>query len=82
MPSYAEQYCYRCSHWKWTNETVEVGYCAMYSCTCATAILNHTSPTWFRKAEDAKDLPKPESPRSFTETDIGELYRKIATLSR
>ena len=79
--SYTERYCHRCSHWKWAGKG-EAGYCAIYSCACATAIFNRSgSIPRFLEAEDAVDLPK-QKPEPVVKIDIEDLYRKLLTLSR
>ena len=44
-PSHSEKYCLNCLHWK-------NNHCAIYSCSCATAIFNRTTPTYFTQRDE------------------------------
>lgn len=47
--------CEDCTHWKYNGITLFSGYCAMYSCSCNTAIYEHREPPRFLPMEGVSE---------------------------
>jgi len=53
QPKQEKRNCYNCLHFKQTGDQYYQGYCALYSCDCATLVLNHEPPIRWMLKEDS-----------------------------